>query len=109
LAVWVIADPGGQVDPGARVGGAVTPVGPIAIAIAALLAGLAGWGLLAVLERRTAHARRIWTVTAAAVLVVSLLGPLGGVGMAAIATLAVMHVAVGAVLIALLPRARTRR
>lgn len=108
LAVWVVAVPVAGIDLAARVGGAVTPIGPIAVAAVALLAGLAGWGLLTLLERRTAHARRVWTVIAAAGLVLSLFGPLGGVSPTAIVTLAGMHLAVGAVLIALLPRGQRR-
>lgn len=106
LAVWVVAVPVAGIDLAARVGGTVTPIGPIAVAAVALLAGLAGWGLLTLLERRTAHSRRVWTATAAVGLVLSLFGPLGGVSPAAIITLAGMHLGVGAVLIALLPRAR---
>ena len=70
-----------------------------------LLAGLAGWALLDLLERFTAHARRIWTATALVVLEVSLLGPLGAaVGAAATVVLTAMHLAAGAVLISLLAR-----
>lgn len=70
------------------------------VVTAALAASLAGWGALALLERRTGRARRIWTAVAVAVLLISL-APLPAVDAAAGARvyLALMHVAVGAVLI----------
>jgi hypothetical protein len=106
LAIWVLAVPVAGIDlAAAPVGGAVAPVGPLAVAVGPLFAGLSGWALLAVLERRTARARRTWTVVALAVLLVSLVNPLvGGVGAASVLTLVTMHVATGGVLVALLPR-----
>jgi hypothetical protein len=67
---------------------------------AALAASLAGWGTLALLERRTGRARQIWTAVAAVALLISL-APLPAVEAAAEtrAYLALMHLAVGAVLI----------
>ena len=67
---------------------------------AVIFVSLAGWGLLAMLERRTNRARRIWTTIALAVLLISLV-PLPTVE-ATTATrvyLALMHIAVGVVLI----------
>jgi hypothetical protein len=76
------------------------PVGPVAVAGAALLASLAGWGLLALLERVTARGTRIWTVVAVVVAVLSLAAPLtSGATPAAGVVLALMHVAVAAVLV----------
>ena len=43
---------------------------------AALAAGLIGWLLLAVLDRRTPRARTVWTVTALLVLALSLRSPI---------------------------------
>ncbi|MBG0565952.1 hypothetical protein I4J89_31345 [Actinoplanes sp. NEAU-A11] len=80
-----------------------TTVGPAAVAVAAAVAGLAGWALLAVLERVTSRARLIWTVVAAAVFAVSLLGPLGGADAGAVLALSVLHSAVAGVLITGLP------
>nr|BFF25472.1 hypothetical protein GCM10025732_34370 [Glycomyces mayteni] len=74
-------------------------VGPGLVAAAALIAGFAGWGLLAVLERAAARGARIWTVVAVAFLALSLLGPLGAAGAAAVVSLLCMHLAVGAVVI----------
>jgi Family of unknown function (DUF6069) len=83
----------------------VAPVEPLAVAAGPLLAGMSGWALLAVLERRTVRPRRVWTAVALAVLAVSLVNPLvGGAGAASVRALVTMHVVTGAVLIALLPR-----
>jgi Family of unknown function (DUF6069) len=73
--------------------------------ITALLASLAGWGLLAVLRRLTAKARTVWNGAATVVAVLSLGGPLsaaasGGTKVALVA----MHLAVATVLIAALGR-----
>lgn len=77
---------------------------------AALAAGLIGWLLLAVLDRRTPRARTIWTVTALLVLALSLLLPLAaGTTAAAVTGLLVLHLTVGAVVIPGLARtARSR-
>lgn len=109
LVVWVVAVPGAGIDLAARTGETVTRIGPLSVASAALVAGLAGWGLLAALERHTKKPRTTWTVVAGAALLVSvLLGPLGGVSISAGVVLIGMHLVVGAVLIALLPRAGAR-
>jgi hypothetical protein len=67
---------------------------------AALAAGLLGWLLLAVLDRRTARPRRAWTGTALLVLAASLALPLAAATTAsAVAGLVALHLVVGAVLI----------
>ncbi|TQM15299.1 DUF6069 family protein [Pseudonocardia kunmingensis] len=106
LAVWVLAVPVLGITPAAApIGGPVQVVGPVAVAVGPLCAGLSGWALLAVLERRVARPRRTWTVVALVVLVLSLVTPLlGGVSPAATGALVAMHVVAGGVLIALLPR-----
>ncbi|SCG71043.1 DUF6069 family protein [Micromonospora inositola] len=99
LAVWVVAVPLAGVDLAVRSGATEQPVGPGAVAVAALLAGLAAWALLAVLERFSRRARSIWTGVALAVLLASMLAPLGGgVGAAAKLTLALMHLAAALVI-----------
>ncbi|KKK04677.1 DUF6069 family protein [Micromonospora sp. HK10] len=109
LAVWVVAVPLAGVDLVARTGGAEQRVTPVAVAVSTLLAGLAAWGLLALLERFTTRARPVWTVVALIVLLVSLLGPLGGgVGTAARVTLVAMHLVAAAVLVPLLHRTAAR-
>ena len=79
-----------------------------------LVSGLlscAGWGFMAVLERLTARARRVWLVIAVAALVLSLGTPLAGVGvtLANRLVLMLMHLAVGSVLIPALYRSSPRR
>lgn len=78
--------------------------------IVGAVASLAGWGLLAVLERfAPAKAHLIWRIVAVVVLLLSLGGPMGGTGVTTGSRVALifMHLAVGAVLIPLLPgRAR---
>ncbi|MDT6983598.1 DUF6069 family protein [Streptomyces lusitanus] len=102
LVIWAVADP----VLGHRLrmtdGGDTMTVGAAAVTVASLLAALAAWALLAALERfGVRRARAVWTGVAVAVLAVSLL-PLAGDGMdgGTRVTLALMHLTVGAVLIA---------
>lgn len=104
LGVWVVAAPVAGARLAVESGSGVMEVGPVAVVLSALVAGGAGWAVLALLERTTRHARRTWTVIAVAVLAVSLLGPLGGVGAGSVLALVAMHLLVGAVLISRLPR-----
>ena len=61
---------------------------------------LLGWLVLALLERRTPHARLLWTTIALASLAASLALPLAAATtISAVAGLIVMHVIVGAVVI----------
>jgi hypothetical protein len=63
-------------------------------------ASLLGWLLLALLERRTPHARPLWTTIALVALAASLALPLAAATTtSAVAGLVVMHVAVGAAVI----------
>jgi hypothetical protein len=102
FTVWSVAVPFAGVDLTVRAGSGVQPVGPVAVVVTTVLAGLAGWGLLAALERFVRPAVTVWTVVAVAVLVVSLAGPLGATSAAGIGTLVAMHLAAGAVLIPIL-------
>jgi hypothetical protein len=69
------------------------------------LAGLAAWGLLTLLERRSAHATTAWTAIAAVVLAVSLTGPLGnGVDTASKLVLACLHLGAAIPVITLMRR-----
>jgi hypothetical protein len=72
-------------------------------------ASLLGWLLLALLERRTPHARLLWTTIALAALAASLVLPLtAATTSSAVTGLVVMHVTVGAAVIpALAHTART--
>ncbi len=111
VAVWVVAVPLLGLHLIARFGNAApVSVGVDFVIGASLIGSLLGWGLLAVLERRTGRARTIWTVGAVAVLLVSLSLPLSaGTTASAKVALAMMHVAVAAVLIPALRRSSAAR
>jgi len=95
LVIWAISTYVGQVD--LHVNG--TDVGPVLVAGVTLLAGLVAWGLLAFLERRMANAWKIWRNIALAVLVISMIGPLGADEALGKTTLSLMHVFAGAIII----------
>jgi hypothetical protein len=106
LAVWLVTDPLLGID-------LTTPTGPgsqelqhltpALVVGTSLVVALAGWGLLALLERFTSRARTIWTAIAVLVALLSLIGPLSSIASAANGlALALMHLAVGAVLIPIL-------
>jgi len=105
LLVWIVATlAGAHLEVTSPLAGTLTIDVLLTIA-AALPAGLAAWGVLALLERLTPRARRIWTIVAVAVLVVSL-PPLAllEANLGTKIVLAIMHVAVGLTLIVLLRR-----
>jgi Family of unknown function (DUF6069) len=108
LTTWFLLTQTAGVNLIVHSGGSDTRVGADAVVLVAVVVGLAGWGLLAFLERVAGRVRLIWTVIAAAVLALSLLGPLGGVSSAAVLALICLHLVVGLVLIAGLPRPATR-
>ncbi|MGH3095351.1 MAG: DUF6069 family protein [Streptosporangiales bacterium] len=95
LAVWAVAVP--IVGADLTVGAAAEPqhVGPLAVILVSLLAGLAGTGLVTLLERATRRPRTAWLIASLAVLLLSLAGPLGAASVAATVALAGMHLAVG--------------
>ena len=67
---------------------------------ATVAASLLGWLLLALLERRTPHARPLWTVIVLAALAASLVLPLAAATTTSAAVgLIVMHLSVGAAVI----------
>ncbi|HEY2794901.1 MAG TPA: DUF6069 family protein [Micromonosporaceae bacterium] len=82
-----------------RSGSSVQHIGAISVVAAVVIAGLAAWGLLAVLRRRVRNPRRTWTIIAVAVLAVSLLGPLGAVTLSAGLGLVSLHLVAGIALI----------
>jgi hypothetical protein len=104
FGLWGLSVPIAGTELRAPRGGTPEPVGAAAVVLAALLAGLAAWALLALLERRARRPRRTWTITAAAVLALSLTGPLGAEGTGNKLTLIGLHLVVGAVLLAGMPR-----
>jgi Family of unknown function (DUF6069) len=108
LAVWLVTDPllgidlVGTTRPGSQELMSITPV---LVAGTSLVVALAGWALLALLERFTARARTIWTTTAVLFALLSLAGPLSALASTSAAnvlSLALMHLAVAAVLIPML-------
>lgn len=82
----------------------------IVIALSAV-ASLAGWALLAVLERVTSRPRTIWTVVAVVVFLISLGGPQSGTGISTEnrLMLTLIHLVVAAVLIPTLARTSADR
>jgi hypothetical protein len=101
VAVWVLAVPLLGLNLLIRFGnGSPQTIGVASVVGASLIASLAAWGLLAMLERRNGSARTIWTAVAIAVLLLSLSLPLtAGTTASTKAVLAMMHVAAAAVLI----------
>jgi uncharacterized protein DUF6069 len=75
----------------------------------ALAASLLGWLLLALLERRTPHARTLWTTIALVTLAVSLVMPLAATTTSAAAGLAMIHLTVGAAVIPAMARTARAR
>ncbi|ADB33334.1 hypothetical protein Kfla_4299 [Kribbella flavida DSM 17836] len=100
LATWAILGPLAGVDFQAKQGSATIQVSGVSVFVAATAMAFAGWGLLALLERRTANARKPWTVVAVIACVLSLGSPLtGGIGIGSKLGLALLHLVVGAVVI----------
>jgi hypothetical protein len=100
-ALWAIEVPAAGARLGVHFGPSSTQVigiGPILAA--SVLAGLAGWATLELLERRAVNPRRTWSVLAVVVLVASLALPLT-TALSATAMIAViaLHLTVGATLI----------
>jgi len=108
-AIWaVVTTAGADLTVGFNSG---TPIKitVVNVVVVALLASLAGWGLLGLLRRFTAKARAVWTVTAIVAALLSLGGPLSATASAGTkVSLVAMHLAVATVLIAVLRRT-TRR
>jgi hypothetical protein len=99
--VWTLAG----VDLVVDTGSGRTAVTAAAVLIVTMVAGLAAWGLLALVERVTQRAAMVWSWIAGATLVVSLLGPFGSaVGAGATAALVAMHLVAGAALIPIMAR-----
>jgi hypothetical protein len=105
FTVWTIAHPIAGADLIVDTGSGPTTVTPVAVVLVTVIAGLAAWGLLALVERLTRRAAAIWAGIVGVVLLISLLGPIGSaVGAGATAALVAMHVVTGAVLIPLMAR-----
>lgn len=107
LVVWSVAVPLLDVQLTVRTtpGSSVQTIGAGFVLAASLLASLLGWGLLAVLERRSQRAGTVWTAAAGVVLLLSLAGPLtAAVTTSGKVSLVALHLSVAAVLIPLLRR-----
>jgi Kef-type K+ transport system membrane component KefB len=100
LAVWALLSQVAGLDLKAQQGGPTMHIGGVSVFFAAAVVSLAGWGMLGLLERRTANSRKIWTIVALIACVLSLGSPLiSGIGAGAKLGLASLHLVVGAVLI----------
>jgi hypothetical protein len=106
VAVWAIEVPLLGIQLQTQFGNAAPQgVGIGAVVVSSLVGSLAGWGLLAILERRYARARTIWTGIAIAALLASFSLPVSaGTTTTTKVALAMMHLAVAAVLIPTLRR-----
>jgi len=115
VVVWLLAVHGLGVELVAPAGGPgsteLEDVRLPAVIGMALGSSLAGWALLAVLERVLSRGRTVWTVAAGLVLLLSLGAPLGGEGLpvSSRVTLLALHLVVGGVLLAVLPRTSPAR
>jgi hypothetical protein len=98
----------GHADLAVHSGGDVRQIGAVAVGVTTVLVGLAAWGLLALIQKRTARPLRVWVPIALAVFVISLLGPLSGVTFSDKAALAGLHASVAAILIIGMSRAGRR-
>jgi hypothetical protein len=106
VAVWIIEVPLLGIQLSIRFGGGhVQTIGTGQIIGVSLAASLLGWLLLAILEKRSSHARLAWTSTAVVAAAASLALPLAAaITTAAITGLIVMHLAVAAAVIPALSR-----
>lgn len=109
IAVWGIAQTVAGLN--VRLGsGSVRHVGVASVLLVSVLAALAAIATRQVAERTLARPRRVWTRAALIAVVVSLAGPLSaGTTVATKLSLAAMHLAVAAVLIATLRPGLSRR
>lgn len=100
VLVWVVAVPLLGVDLRITTPTGTQTVGILVTFAFAVVAASAGWASLAVLERVTRRAIAIWTATAVAFLLVSLVPPfLNSVTTGAAVVLVLMHLVVAAVLV----------
>lgn len=113
LALWALAESAFGLDLRSPAFGDAesSDIGAGNVIFAALIGSVAAWAALALLERVTVHAPRIWATGALVVLLVSLGGPLGGTDIegAGRAVLAAMHVLVAGILIVGLYRSAVER
>jgi Family of unknown function (DUF6069) len=98
LITWALADPIAGQHLKVHLNGSAQPISAAAVIATGLLAGLAAWALLALLERT--RKQHLWTRVTLIVLAVSLTGPLAnGIGTPSKLTLTSLHLIVAAILI----------
>ena len=107
LVIYLVTTYLGQVD--LTVNNGEMTITAVDVVVGTLVAGLIAWGLLAVLERRTGRAWTIFRGVAIAVLIVSMLGPLGADEALGKTALSVMHVFAAAIIIKGFSRTARRR
>ena len=108
LTTWFVVMEVAGVDLVVRAGGAVDRITALPVVLASTAAALAGWGVLAVLERVTRHPARTWAAGAGLLTLVSLQPVLAPSDTAADARagLAALHLVVAAVVVVGLLRSR---
>lgn len=100
LAAWALLTGPLSLDLQARFGDEISDVGPVSVAVSAVMAGLGGWAVAAMVERRAARPRRRWLQIALFVAVSSLGGPfINAEGTEAIAGLVTLHVVTALVVV----------
>ncbi|WP_245673900.1 DUF6069 family protein [Actinoplanes rectilineatus] len=109
LLLWTVDVVGTGTDLTVRQGDDVREVGPAAVVLTALLAGLAAWALLALLENRLRRPARAFRLIAVTMLLLCLVGPFAATTTGGCLALIAMHVTVGAALIFGLPGQRRCR
>jgi hypothetical protein len=99
LAGWAVLSPLAGINLQAKQGATIHVNGG-SVFFASTAMAFVGWGLLALLERWTLNARKVWTVVAVITCLTSLGSPLlGGIGTGAKLGLASLHLVVGTVVI----------
>ena len=92
-ALWSVGR-GAGIDLVVNSGDGTSHVNVVSVVVTSLVVAIAGAALLGLFERRTANARRTWTIVAVAVWMVSLPGPLSA-GLVLLS----LHVLVGGVVV----------
>lgn len=99
VATWAVWTQALGVELAAGGGGGPREIGAPAVVLTSLVVGGAAAGLLRLMEAKLARGLRWWTVTAVAVWVLSLLGPLGATTASGVLGLVSLHLVVGAVVV----------
>ncbi len=108
VGAWSFWTQVASVDLTVHRGDTTQSVGVAAVVVTVLVMAGLGIGLLRLLDARTANGLRTWTIVAAVVFAISLLGPLGATTVAAGIALASLHAITAGVLVQGLRQARRR-